>query len=137
MGYYSDVCVCVAVRNKDDAERLLAIYRLDPIVGKTGAESKLKTHTFPNGAVMIYYYDKAVKWYTDYEDVRAITHLVDTAMLLEEGPEPLVYASVSVIVGEDVNDMTYDASYSPDGSYDLYDMLLDRIRLVRAIEIDL
>lgn len=146
MGYLSDVCLAVAVKTKEQADELMAVYALDPQVQKHSLASAWTRHDYPDSTVFSYQ-DTNLKWYESFGSVQGLEYLLSLARTFHEErtdvgwipegadkPEIVVcypYAAYKLRLGEDYKDIE-EESHSSDANLesDLYDRMYVRREIV-------
>lgn len=148
MGYRSEVCLVVALRSKTQADELMSVYALNPLVQKHNLVSKWDRH-MRDDVVFLVFHDESIKWYTDYEHVQGMEYLLELARTfsdertdvgwIEDGSDKpeladgFPYAAYKMRIGEEMTDIEEYAHYSEESlESDIY----DRAYLTRAITID-
>ena len=106
MGYRSDVALGIAFPN---SEALIAFASAQRVTGDKYMQEALKeyrvTHMssgFGEGVVLWAKFE-GVKWYSDYEDVKAHQRIMENARLLE-------YSTVEIEIGEEINDVRFEVN---------------------------
>ena len=148
MGYRSEVCLVVALRSKTQADELMSVYALNPLVQQNDLVGKWNRHV-RDDVVFLVFHDDSIKWYTDYEHVQGMEYLLDLARTfsnertdigwLEDGSDKpaltdgFPYAAYKLRIGEELQDIEEDAHYS-EGS--LHSDIYDRAYITRAITIN-
>jgi len=99
MGYYSDVGIVVAFNNRDDMEKVIATYKMNPDVQRLDLFAEWTIYE-SDDVHFLEYKNTYVKWYDDYDDVKAIRYL--TKLVESFGEEQdMTYAWKELNVGED------------------------------------
>lgn len=147
MGYRSDICIAVGVPTAD-AKKVMALYMLDPRVQQHGTykEWERRDRTMHSSdedieVTFFVYKDDCVKWYSNYDDVQAVTYLLSMLEKLGHeaqvnGEAPIPYAHITVEIGEEYDDTRVETEYLSDceTSECIYEHLTDTIYPVRSIE---
>lgn len=147
MGYYSDVVMAVAVKRAAQADELMAVYALDPIVQKHDLMKDWERTVDNDGAVILYCKHITVKWYEGYEDVGGWMRLLSLAEEFskergldvsntdpnEVGPM-WPYATCFIRIGENLDDVE-DRRAGDDPV--LEDLLYDIFSVRRELVVDL
>lgn len=137
MGYRSEVVLCVALHSAADADKLMAIYRLDPRVAKHNLEADWDRRTAPDGIVYFLYHAASVKWYPAYEDVLGMEHMFEIARLLGGDPNEdnaLRFATIKAVIGEEEDDVFRETNGNDD---ELEQFLYDNIGIRRTMEVNI
>jgi len=148
MGYMSEVCLVVALRSKTQADELLAVYAMHPLVQKHELVSAWERHV-RDDTVFLVYRNISIKWYSEHETVQGMEYLLELAQTfhkertdvgwIEDGadkPEPtdnFPYAAYKLRIGEETVDIEEDAHGSQDS---LMSDIYDRAYLERSIIIN-
>jgi len=99
MGYYSDVGIVVAFNKRDDMEKVLSVYKMHPDVQRLDTFAEWTIYE-SDDVHFLEYKNTYVKWYDDYDDVKAIRYL--TKLVESFGEEQdMTYAWKELNVGED------------------------------------
>tara|TARA_B100001093_G_scaffold172898_1_gene165771 strand:- start:29163 stop:29645 length:483 start_codon:yes stop_codon:yes gene_type:complete len=99
MGYYSDVGIVVAFNKRDDMEKVIATYKMNPDVQRLDLFAEWTIYE-SDDVHFLEYKNTYVKWYDDYDDVKAIRYL--TKLVESFGEEQdMTYAWKELNVGED------------------------------------
>ena len=99
MGYRSDVGIVVAFKTREDMEKVIATYKMNPDVQRLDLFAEWSIYE-GRGVCFLQYKNEHVKWYDDYEDVVGIRHLTKLAESLGEAQD-MPYAWKELNVGED------------------------------------
>lgn len=123
MGYRSDVKIVVIASSKEAMDDLLAVYAMLPEVQKAGGFEKLGWERYELGEGRVLTYEaNDVKWYDSYEDVIAVTRLLEDVSIFNQERSEDVYAARFVRIGEEYNDIE-EENYGDYHEYEIYDML--------------
>jgi len=123
MGYRSDVKIVVITSSKEAMDDLLAVYAMLPEVQKAGGFEELGWERYELGEGRILTYEvNDVKWYDSYEDVQAITRLLEDVHTFNQERSEDVYAARFVRIGEEYNDIEVE-NYGGDYEYEISEML--------------
>ena len=141
MGYRSDIAIIVAAKTAAQADELMAIYALNPLVQETGGAKEWCRHD-REGAVLFLFEKRGVKWYDDYDDVKAIEALMTLCETFAEergaaasGEEPMFpYAWRKIRIGEENGDIE-ELENSNDN--DLEGFLWDCLGVSRSIDVNI
>ena len=109
MGYYSDVGLVVVLKDWDDLQEVLAVYKMHPNVQR---EDVFKHWTIyerefdPNDSeypryCMMEYKTTYVKWYDEFDDVQAFRQLFTIVEQFGKERDGFKYAYREIAVGED------------------------------------
>ena len=99
MGYRSDVGIVVAFKTREDMEKVIATYKMNPDVQRLDLFAEWSIYE-GRGVCFLQYKNEHVKWYDDYEDVVGIRYL--TKLVESFGEEQdMTYAWKELNVGED------------------------------------
>jgi len=99
MGYRSDVGIIVAFKTREDMEKVIATYKMNPDVQRLDLFAEWSIYE-GRGVCFLQYKNEHVKWYDDYEDVVGIRYL--TKLVESFGEEQdMTYAWKELNVGED------------------------------------
>lgn len=134
MGYRSEVCLAVVVKTAAQADELMAIYAMHPLVQEYDlANQWVRTDT--TDAVFFHYYSNYSKWYEGYGDVQGMEHMLTLAKTFSEEriQQGFPYAAVKVRIGEEYQDIETN-NHSSDAN--LEDALLERVNIHRSIAVD-
>ena len=133
MGYRSDVKFMAVFANAEQHDEVMAVYRMDANVQGYNIEKHWRRVDMADGVVVRIYEANDVKWYEHYHDVQAVEHLEELLEIFfdERGFE---YAWGHARLGESDDDVEYEVC-APQGNLD--EVVYDKMRLVRAIEIDI
>ena len=131
MGYRSDVYIAVAFASEEDMKEVLAVYTIDPRVQKYNLLQGWEV-TEDN---ILYYHNDYVKWYSDYDDVEGIEHMLRLAdKFHEERDMPIAYRFIRL--GEEDTDIEDRYEHGGDNG-SLIDKLFDGMTVIRQVEISL
>ena len=99
MGYRSDVGIVVAFKTREDMEKVIATYKMNPDVQRLDLFAEWSIYESKE-VCFLQYKNSYVKWYDEYDDVKAIRYLTK---LVESfgGEQDMTYAWKEVNVGED------------------------------------
>jgi len=99
MGYRSDVGIVVAFKTREDMEKVIATYKMNPDVQRLDLFAEWSIYEGKE-VCFLQYKNTDVKWYDDHDDVVAIRYL--TKLVESFGEEQdMTYAWKEVNVGED------------------------------------
>ena len=108
MGYYSDVGLVVALRDWDDLQEVLSVYKMHPDVQRedvldhwTMYEREFDPDGNTGGYCMMEYRTTYVKWYDEFDDVQAFRRLFQVVEQFAKERDEFKYAYKEVSVGED------------------------------------
>jgi len=148
VGYMSEVCLVVALRSKTQADELMAVYALHPLVQKHDLVGDWDRYV-RDDVVFLVYRNISIKWYEDYERVQGMEYLLALAKTfheertdigwIEDGADkPEVtdgfpYAAYKLRIGEEMKDIEEEAHCSQDS---LQSDIYDRAYMERSITID-
>ena len=148
MGYRSEVCLVVALRSKTQADELMSVYALNPLVQQNDLVGKWNRHV-RDDVVFLVFHDESIKWYAEYEHVQGMEHLLDLARTfnnertdvgwIEDGSDKpeltdgFPYAAYKIRIGEELQDIEEEAHCSEDS---LQSDIYDRAYITRAITIN-
>ena len=113
MGYYSDVAIVVAFNKRDDMEKVLSVYKMNPDVQRLDLFAEWSIYE-GRGVCFLQYKNEHVKWYDDYEDVVGIRNLPKLAESFGEAQD-IPYAWKELNVGEDGAIHYEEDSKEPEG----------------------
>ena len=131
MGYRSDVYIAVAFASEEDMKEVLAVYTIDPRVQKYNLLQGWEV-TEDN---ILYYHGDYVKWYSDYDDVEGIEHMLRLAdKFHEERDMPIAYRFIRL--GEEDTDIEDRYEHGGDNG-SLIDKLFNGMTVIRQVEISL
>ena len=131
MGYRSDVYIAVAFASEEDMKEVLAVYTIDPRVQKYNLLQGWEV-TEDN---ILYYHNDYVKWYSDYDDVEGIEHMLRLAdKFHEERDMPIAYRFIRL--GEEDTDIEDRYEHGGDNG-SLIDKLFNGMTVIRQVEISL
>ena len=99
MGYYSEVGIVVAFKTREDMEKVIATYKMDPDVQRLDLFAEWSIYE-GRGVCFLQYKNTYIKWYDDHEDVVGIRHLTKLTESLGEAQD-MPYAWKELNVGED------------------------------------
>jgi len=99
MGYYSDVGIVVAFNKRDDMEKVLSVYKMHPDVQRLDTFAEWAIYE-SDDVHFLEYKNTYIKWYDDYDDVKAIRYLTKLIETFSE-EQDMPYAWKEVNVGED------------------------------------
>ena len=99
MGYYSDVGIVVAFDKRDDMEKVLSVYKMNPDVQRLDTFAEWTIYE-SDDVHFLEYKNTYIKWYDDYVDVKAIRYLTELIETFSE-EQDMPYAWKEVNVGED------------------------------------
>lgn len=99
MGYYSDVGIVVAFNKRDDMEKVLSVYKMHPDVQRLDTFAEWTIYE-SDDVHFLEYKNTYIKWYDDYDDVKAIRYLTELIETFSE-EQDMPYAWKEVNVGED------------------------------------
>ena len=99
MGYYSEVGIVVAFKTREDMEKVIATYKMDPDVQRLDLFAEWSIYE-GKGVCFLQYKNTYIKWYDDHEDVVGIRHLTKLTESLGEAQD-MPYAWKELNVGED------------------------------------
>jgi hypothetical protein len=148
MGYMSEVCLIVALRSKTQADELMAVYALHPLVQKHDLVGNWDRYV-RDDVVFLVYRNFSIKWYEDYEHVQGMEYLLDLARTfskertdvgwLEDGADKpeltdgFPYAAYKLRIGEEMKDIEEEAHDSQDS---LMSDIYDRAYMERSITLN-
>lgn len=143
MGYRSDVRFVVAVPSEVGRNELMALYCMNPLVQECNMaehwipkEVNVKDRTKyvdapkhdPHNYVREYpvyllvYEDNEVKWYEDYDDVKAVMHMREIIKMLGESKDSkFCYAYRFLRIGEETADIEDEVGGSQEDTAGWYD----------------
>ena len=108
MGYRSDVGLVVVLKDWDDLQEVLAVYKMHPNVQKEGVldhwtiyEREFDPDGNSGGYCLMEYKINDVKWYDEYDDVQAFRQLFTIVEQFGKEREGFKYAYKELTVGED------------------------------------
>ena len=108
MGYYSDVGLVVVLKDWDDLQDVLAVYKMHPDVQRedvfkhwTIYEREFDPDGNTGGYCMMEYRTTYVKWYDEYDDVQAFRKLFQVVEQFGKERDGFKYAYKEITVGED------------------------------------
>ena len=156
MGYRSDVRFVVALPSEAERNQIMALYSMHPLVQKcdmarhwTLYEVMLRDYgryvDVPKGessdyvreypVYLLSYDDDCVKWYDDYDDVRAVMHMEE----LLDSLEGRCFAYKFIRVGEEHSDIVSREHHSNDDTGEqmyeyLANVMYTEVNLVFDIE---
>lgn len=127
MGYRSDVVLGVAFPN---TEALISFVSAQRITGDKHMQEAIKEYKITHMSsgwgegVVLWASFVGVKWYPDFEDVKAHEQIIDNATTLD-------YSTVKIEIGEDLDDVKCEVDYKDksDGG-----MLYECFNIRREIE---
>ena len=99
MGYYSEVGIVVAFKTREDMEKVIATYKMDPDVQRLDLFAEWSIYE-GRGVCFLQYKNTYIKWYDDHEDVVGIRNLSKLAEAFGEA-QNTPYAWKELNVGED------------------------------------
>lgn len=114
MGYRSDVLTAIMFNTREDIVAFSAKYRVankEPHVSELAKFNVLKA----NNRLVLFAYHENVKWYESYEDVSAILEILEDA-------NDAGFSTLSIRVGEEVQDIAIDPYFADGQLPDAYDM---------------
>ena len=94
MGYYSDVGIVVAFNKRDDMEKVLSVYKMNPDVQRLDTFAEWTIYE-SDDVHFLEYKNNYVKWYDDYDDVKAIRYLTELIETFSEEQDMLSYLLTS------------------------------------------
>ena len=106
MGYRSDVALGIAFPN---SEALIAFASAQRVTGDKYMQEAITDYRITHmcsaweGGVVLWVKFEDVKWYQDYEDVKAHQRIMENARLLE-------YSTVEIEIGEEINDVRFEVN---------------------------
>ena len=109
MGYYSDVGLVVVLKDRNDLQEVLSVYKMHPNVQREGVLDHWKIYERefdPNDSeypryCMMEYQTTYVKWYDEFDDVQAFRQLFTIVEQFGKEREGFKYAYKELTVGED------------------------------------
>jgi hypothetical protein len=123
MGYRSDVKIVVIASSKEAMDDLLAVYAMLPEVQKAGGFEELGWERYELGEGRVLTYEaNDVKWYDSYDDVIAVTRLLEDVSIFNQERSEDVYAARFVRIGEQYDDIEVE-NYGDDYEYEMYEIL--------------
>ena len=99
MGYRSDVGIVVAFKTREDMEKVIATYKMNPDVQRLDLFAEWSIYE-GREVCFLQYKNTDIKWYDDYDDVMGIRHLTKLTESLGEAQD-MPYAWKELNVGED------------------------------------
>lgn len=100
MGYRSDVAVAIMFNTKEDLLTFRTKHKI--LGGATEEEStNLNVIEYQNKVIAFAYYD-SVKWYDSFEDVQAVTKMLEDA-------QEAKFSTMFIRIGEEISDIEYDS----------------------------
>tara|TARA_E500000318_G_scaffold110551_1_gene126349 strand:- start:1648 stop:2139 length:492 start_codon:yes stop_codon:yes gene_type:complete len=99
MGYRSDVGIVVAFKTREDMEKVIATYKMNPDVQRLDLFAEWSIYE-GRGIYFLQYKNEHVKWYDDYDDVVAIRYITKLVESFSE-EQDMTYAWKELNVGED------------------------------------
>ena len=112
MGYRSDVGIVVAFKTREDMEKVIATYKMNPDVQRLDLFAEWSIYHREKSppqdwgknelceVFFLQYKNTDIKWYDDYDDVIGIRHLTELANTFGE-EQGMYHAWKEVNVGED------------------------------------
>ena len=108
MGYYSDVGLVVVLKDWDDLQEVLSVYKMHPNVQREGVldhwtiyEREFDPDGNTGGYCMMEYRTTYVKWYDEFDDVQAFRQLFTIVEQFGKERDGFKYAYKELTVGED------------------------------------
>ncbi len=130
MGYRSDVLLAVAVPRPQQADELMAVYAMHPLVQEYNLAKTWQRKTVGECCTVLIFEMSSATWYESYEDVQGYEHMLTLAKTFadERGVDVSnadatelgvcwPYATVKIRVGEEDKDIETDYN-SNDGEMD-------------------
>ena len=133
MGYLSDVLIAVAFKNNDHLDEVWAVYCMDPRVQEHNI-AEAWTRSDEGDYPVLWYYEPAVKWYDEFEDVQGVEYLIDVASnFARERAHP--FAAINYRIGEELTDIeTTEREADPHG--DMLSYLFQKCNIERHLTHD-
>ena len=112
MGYRSDVGIIVAFETREDMEKVIATYKMNPDVQRLDLFAEWSIYHREKSppqdwgknelceVFFLQYKNTDIKWYDDYDDVKAIRYLMELVESFGE-EQDMTYAWKELNVGED------------------------------------
>jgi len=136
MGYRSDVCLMAVLDSKEQAEEVIAVYRMNKNVQKHNLWKEWRRVDMDDGVVVLICEAEAVKFDDAYEDVQGLMHMEELLQdFADHRGEDFRFAWGKARIGEDVEDTEYDVS--PDPMFELADVIYENLGIVRKLEVGL
>ena len=123
MGYRSDVGIVVAFKTREDMEKVIATYKMNPDVQRLDLFAEWSIYEGKE-VCFLQYKNSYVKWYDDYEDVVGIRNLPKLAESFGEA-QGIPYAWKELNVGEDGAIHENSGSSRPTELEEFCDAMLD------------
>lgn len=109
MGYRVDVLNAVALDSKENLEKLVALYKMNPLVQQYDAFSRFwefdKLTAFTKDVFILHSLCQDIKWYSGYDDVKCIEHMQYLCEVLSRENEEFVYSFKHISIPEDADDV--------------------------------
>ena len=132
MGYRSDVLLAVVVETPSQADELMAIYAMHPIVRSLDLAKDWQRRTVGDSYTVLLFEAENRKWYEGYGDVQGYEHMLALAKTFgdergidkaNDDPTELVicwpFATAKIRIGEDASDVEGDYN-SNNGSMETF-----------------
>src|SRR6056297_2826805 len=111
MGYRSDVCLMAVLNSKEQAEEVIAVYRMNKNVQKHNLWEEWRLVDMGNGVVVLIWEAENVKFYETNADVQGLMYMGELLQdFADHRGDHFRFAWGKARIGEEVEDIEYDVS---------------------------
>lgn len=110
MGYRVDVLNAVALDSKENLEKLVALYKMNPLVQKHDAFNRFwefdkLTAVLGQEVYILHSLCQDIKWYSGFDDVKCIEHMLYLCEVLSRENDDFVFTYKHIGIPEDADDV--------------------------------